>query len=678
MAVRVTAALSSSVPTIRRRPLVGPLPSFGLLPGASWGPTRALCPAAHAFRRRRAPPPSDGRGRDRDELGYAEPEPERREDAGGGGWVSPVELVRREAGLQSNRLEGALRERVEAAVERLGGRVTVGDVAARAGVKLAEADEALKALAYDTAASLQVSASGDVVYGFAPDFRARLRNRSLLLRAAPLARRAAGAAAYLARVAFGTALIASVVLVWLAVLALLRGRDNDNDNRRGGGGYYGGGYGSHHSVRLFMDVTDLFIYWDPNYYRTSAQRAASGSPLSFVESIFSFVFGDGDPNADWEERRWRQLGDMIRAKGGVVTAEEMAPFLDPPEPAEPPRARRTAARQYDGTDAEEPYVPYPDESFVLPALIKFGGEPVVDEAGRLLYRFPALQRTGVASWGQKARGPVSGMEAGSLDVSVPASLLDVSVPASSLDVNASRWASRFGSRAAEQQSFDVPLERPWEFTAASTGQVAGTVTLGLVNLLGVGVLGGLLADPRAPYLLAAQGLGWLPGLMGPLQLYALGFFAIPAVRWFLTSRRNAAIESRNEAREAAAELLNGGGAAAASPVAAAALGDKLAAARRLGERAADHEDAGAAAAGTGAGSGTSRLGPRLVSEREIIFDSAREAQGQLGEVEMGDWDARMARRAADPERGSGRGQGGGRQAGHQGQGQRRGPGSSGW
>lgn len=43
-----------------------------------------------------------------------------------GGWTpNPMELVRREAGLQSNRLEPGLRERVEEAVERLGGRVTV-------------------------------------------------------------------------------------------------------------------------------------------------------------------------------------------------------------------------------------------------------------------------------------------------------------------------------------------------------------------------------------------------------------------------------------------------------------------------------------------------------------------------------------------------------------------------
>lgn len=36
-----------------------------------------------------------------------------------------------------------------------------------------------------------------------------------------------------------------------------------------------------------------------------------------MEAIFSFVFGDGDPNADFEERRWQRLADMIRAKSGV-------------------------------------------------------------------------------------------------------------------------------------------------------------------------------------------------------------------------------------------------------------------------------------------------------------------------------------------------------------------------
>lgn len=66
---------------------------------------------------------------------------------------------------------------------------------------------------------------------------------------------------------------------------------------------------------------------------------------------------------------------------GVVTAEEMAPFLDAPAP-EVPR---------DGD--ESPY--YSDETWVLPALIKFGGEVSVNEEGHLLYTFESLQRSAV-------------------------------------------------------------------------------------------------------------------------------------------------------------------------------------------------------------------------------------------------------------------------------------------
>jgi len=34
---------------------------------------------------------------------------------------------------------------------------------------------------------------------------------------------------------------------------------------------------------------------------------------------------------------------------------------------------------------------YEDEPFVLPASLKFNGEPLVDDDGRLLYKFPDLQ-----------------------------------------------------------------------------------------------------------------------------------------------------------------------------------------------------------------------------------------------------------------------------------------------
>lgn len=31
--------------------------------------------------------------------------------------------------------------------------------------------------------------------------------------------------------------------------------------------------------------------------------------MNFFQAIFSFVFGDGDPNLDWEERRWQTVSD---------------------------------------------------------------------------------------------------------------------------------------------------------------------------------------------------------------------------------------------------------------------------------------------------------------------------------------------------------------------------------
>ena len=59
-----------------------------------------------------------------------------------------------------------------------------------------------------------------------------------------------------------------------------------------------------------------------------------------------------------------------------MTAEELAPFLDVP-PA--------------GKDADSIVV---DEGYIVPALVRFGGSPEVDQDNNLIYRFPSLQKTG--------------------------------------------------------------------------------------------------------------------------------------------------------------------------------------------------------------------------------------------------------------------------------------------
>ena len=111
-------------------------------------------------------------------------------------------------------------------------------------------------------------------------------------------------------------------------------------------------------------------------------------PMSGVDSVWKHhtaqltraahaVFGDGDPNADYEARRWAMVGQLIQSRGGVVAAEELAPYLDVTPEA--------LAASREGA--------FVDEGYVVPALVRFGGQPEVGPDGELLYRFPSLQRT---------------------------------------------------------------------------------------------------------------------------------------------------------------------------------------------------------------------------------------------------------------------------------------------
>lgn len=79
----------------------------------------------------------------------------------------------------------------------------------------------------------QVSEEGDVLYVLPQNFKAIIRGRSLLLRLEPALAGAKRAGEYVVRVSFGTALVASVVLVSLTIVALLTAASSsDRDDRR--------------------------------------------------------------------------------------------------------------------------------------------------------------------------------------------------------------------------------------------------------------------------------------------------------------------------------------------------------------------------------------------------------------------------------------------------------------
>jgi hypothetical protein len=257
------------------------------------------------------------------------------------------------------------------AVERLNYRGTVGDVAAQAGldVKLAERD--LLALASEVGGHLQVAESGEIVYQFPANFRAILRNNSLRLRLADWWSKIWKILFYLIRISFGLVLIASIVLISIAIILLTLAASASQDGDQGDwggewsgmpGGWFGGDF--------------LWVFYpDYNSRRYERQRRSKGGDerLNFLEAVFSFLFGDGDPNRDLEERRWRAIGQVIRNHQGAVVAEQLAPYLD----------LTPASKAQD------------NEDYMLPVLTRFNGRPEVSPEGGLVYHFPDLQTSAI-------------------------------------------------------------------------------------------------------------------------------------------------------------------------------------------------------------------------------------------------------------------------------------------
>lgn len=251
-------------------------------------------------------------------------------------------------------------------IEKLDYRVTVGDVAAQAGLELNLAQQGLLALASDAGGHLQVAESGDIVYLFPKNFRSILRNKYWQLRWQQWWSKVWQVLFYLIRISFGIILIASIALMLIAIVIIIVAI-NSSDDREGGGdrGYSRGG-GAGIFMPRFWISPDIFWFFDPYYDRRRQHRRQVREPedMNFLEAIFSFLFGDGDPNADLEEERWQKIGAVIRNHQGAVVGEQIAPYVDQVD-------------EY--------------EDYMLPVLSRFNGYPQVSPQGEIIYYFPELQ-----------------------------------------------------------------------------------------------------------------------------------------------------------------------------------------------------------------------------------------------------------------------------------------------
>jgi hypothetical protein len=436
--------------------------------------------------------------------------------------------------------------------------VIASDVAASAGVSLSQARKDLTALAAFTRADLAVTADGELLYSFPPNLKGVLAQNSAKFQLTQTFEKAWPVLFWLIRVSFGVALVASLVAIFSTIVFIQSSSSSDErrrDERGGGGGLFSGGYRGYWGPSPF----DVFFYRPYGFYGYYGTGANYRDPdeMGFLESIYSYLFGDGNPNAGLEERRLTMAAAVIRQNKGAVTAEQLAPFCD-----EAPSV----------STAEQST--YADESFVLPIVSALGGEPVVTDDGNIVYVFPELQTTSSAA-------PIQA----SLAVSREAMVLKragMKANASARDIIQVLNYNGISTRGIVEKSDLIRLledalppptpaqeaemiesdptvlqEREIRFSVAPDLNKFSAGALGVVNLGGALYLGNLLSEVAAYGYRLPSYFGAVQALYPVLLGYAVLFNIIPAVRNFYIQSQNNLIRQRNDRRRNWQKVLAG-------------------------------------------------------------------------------------------------------------------------
>jgi hypothetical protein len=244
-------------------------------------------------------------------------------------------------------------------IEKLQYQTTPGELSTQTGLPLATVERDLQQLAIAVGGHLQVSNAGDVIYKYPQDFRNILRQKFLWLQVKEWLQVVWRVAFYLVRISFGLLLIASLVIIVLSILAIsIASLFSDNNDGIDFGGIDWGGSDGGNFIWVWFD-------WGGSPSSAPSPRRKRRQKMNFLAAVYSFLFGDGNPNANLEEIRWRNIAQVIRKNRGAIAVEQVAPYLD------------EASLQ--------------SEDRILPVLLRFNGMPEVSPLGDLVYRFPDVQ-----------------------------------------------------------------------------------------------------------------------------------------------------------------------------------------------------------------------------------------------------------------------------------------------
>jgi hypothetical protein len=450
---------------------------------------------------------------------------------------------------------------VNAMVRSETNRLTVSDGMKISGLSYDDVHKDLMLLSTITGGTIEVDEEGELIYSFPNGFNKILTQKNLGTRLKKVRKALGPPLMYMTRVSFGLMLLTSLAIIMMALASAQsssrsssnsKGSNDDDGDRRSsrrGGGLTINSYTM--NIGRGPNIFDFMYYRPYGYYYYHHPGSSSGGRggVSMMESFFSFVFGDGNPNHGFNERRLQRVAELIRRNDGLVVAEELAPYLDPPQaPLDATALQRLKvqiASQGGGGERErerervrraqrqqqlELAVPTTaatttvvQESWALPAVVQFGGVPEVTEQGNIYYRFDLLKQDLSASAFDSSVGGGIGGGIGGGSMATEA---------------AAEWA----------EEVEVPFSR------ASAAQQLLAGGLGLVNLGGVAWLGTALR--RTVSVTLSRDVAALRALYPFLLGYALLYVALPALRAVDNTQRNTAIKRNNANRRLWAEYVS--------------------------------------------------------------------------------------------------------------------------
>lgn len=435
------------------------------------------------------------------------------------------------------------------AVAKSKGKVVASDIATKAGVSLTQARKDLTSLASLSQGDISVSSDGDLLYEFPSDLNSVLASRSAKYKALQTFEKVWPSVFWGIRVSFGVALLSSVVLIFSTLLFINSSSSSSEDDRRrddrgfGGDRGFSGGFGP--SMWWGPSPFDIFYYRPYGYYGYygGAGERRDPSEMGFLESVFSYIFGDGNPNQGLEERRLSLAAQMIRQNNGAVTAEQLAPYCDVPEPSDSST--------------------FVDESFVLPIVSQLDGEPRVTDDGDIIYVFSDLQ---ISASNTNVVPQIS-------ESAMILKRAGLSPNASAREIQNLLYTNRISFKGAtekkdlinileqvlppmtmeekgelRQEDPSLLQEREYKFSLAPDLNKFLAGGLGIVNLGGALYLGNILNQYALYGVKLPSFLGFTQSIYPLLLGYAVLFNVIPLARNFWISRQNQKIQARNQAR----------------------------------------------------------------------------------------------------------------------------------